>query len=87
MIPICQNVLVKPYPSAEFTSGGLFVPDSVREPSNKVHIVAVGDGSKKRPMLLKPGTTGFRVKSWGIEVEVEGEKHFIMEQSAIIALE
>lgn len=87
MQPILHNVLVKPYPSNETTDGGLFVPDSCKKPSNRVLLVAVGNGTKKKPMTLKAGQSGFRVKEWGIPVEHDGELHFIMNQSAIIALQ
>ncbi len=85
--PILQNVVVKPFMGSEISKGGLYIPDSVRKPSNKVKVVAVGDGSKKRPMRLKVGDIGFRVQEWGQEIEIEGELHYIMEQSAIIATE
>ena len=85
--PILQNVLVKPFPPNETTAGGLFVPDSVKKPSNKVTVVAVGNGSKKRPMKLKVGDIGYRVKEWGNPIELDGELYFMMEQEAIIALQ
>ena len=87
MIPVRQNILVKPYPSEEVSEGGIYVPENAREVSNKVKVVAVGTGTPKKPMLLKAGMTGFRVKSWGQPLEIDGELHFIMEQSAIIALQ
>lgn len=87
MQPIRNNVLVKPYPSDEISEGGIFVPDAARQPSNKVKIVKVGNGTKGKPMLLKEGQTGYRVKNWGQEVLVDGELHYIMEQTAIIALQ
>lgn len=76
-----KNVIVKPYPSSEFSEGGLIVPDSVKKPSNKVSIVSVGD----RVTKVKEGQSGFRVKSWGHDVLINNELHFIMDQSAIIA--
>lgn len=85
--PILHNVVVKPFMSSEISKGGLFIPDSVRKPSNKVKVVAAGNGTKKRPMLLKEGDIGYRVQDWGQEIIIDGEKHFIMEQSAIIALQ
>lgn len=87
MIPIGENVLVKPFASEEVTQGGIFVPDSCREVSNKVLIIAVGKGSKEKPMRLKEGQIGHRVKDWGTEIEINGEKHYLMNQSAIIALQ
>ena len=85
MKPIRTQVLVKPFPSEEKSEGGIFVPDTAKKPSNKVKVVAVGNGFKNKPMLLKEVQTGFRVQDWGQEVLIDGELHFLMEQSAIIA--
>lgn len=87
MKPIGQYVLVKPYPSNDKTEGGLFVPESVQTPSNKVYVVEVGNGSPKKPMLLEKGQTGFRVKDWGEPYIIDGELHFMMTQQSIIALQ
>lgn len=78
-----KNIIVKPYPSSEFSEGGLVVPDSVKKPSNKVLVTSVGG----KVTLVKEGQTGFRVKSWGDPIEIDGELHFIMNQAAIIAKE
>ena len=86
MQPIRNQILVKPYPSDEVSSGGIIVPESFREVSNRVHIVSVGNGTKERPMRLKEGQTGHRVKSWGTEIVMNGELYFLMEDTAIIAL-
>lgn len=86
MTPIRTQVLVKPFPSDEISEGGILVPESAREVSNKVLIVKVGNGTVNKPMNLKPGETGFRVKGWGREVLVEGEQHFLMDQDAILAI-
>lgn len=82
-----QNILVKPFERNNISDGGLFIPDTVKMISNKVKVVGVGNGSKSRPMKLKEGQVGFRVKDWGIDVMVNGELHYIMDQTAIIALE
>lgn len=87
MTPIRSQVLVRPYPADEISEGGILVPLSAREVSNKVKIVKVGNGTKDKPMKLKEGDTGFRVKSWGCEVLVNGELHFLMDQDAILALQ
>lgn len=87
MTPIRTQVLVKPFPSEEVSEFGIIVPESVRKPSNKVMVVKVGNGTKDKPMKLKEGQTGFRVKDWGCEVLISGELHFIMDQDAILAIE
>lgn len=83
MIAHRKNILVKPFPASEYSEGGLLVPDSVKKPSNKVIVTSVGD----RVTKVKEGQVGFRVKSWGEPVEIDGELHFIMDESAIIALQ
>jgi co-chaperonin GroES (HSP10) len=85
--PILNNVLVKPFVGDEFTGGGLIVPESFRKESDKCTIVAVGNGSKNRPMKLKSGTIGYRVSSWGTPIKENGELFYLMEDNAIIALQ
>ncbi len=87
MRPVRNQILVKPFPPNELTQGGLVVPDSVKKPSNKVTIVDVGNGTASRPMRLKRGDVGFRVKAWGQEVLIDGESFFLMEDNAILALQ
>lgn len=86
MQPIRNQILVKPFPSDSITEGGLIVPDSVKKPSNKVTVIKVGNGTKEKPMRLKAGDVGHRVKDWGLEILIEGELHYIMDSDAIIAL-
>ncbi len=85
--PIKNNVLVKPFPSDEFTQSGLFVPENAREVNNKVRIVAVGEGTANNPMVLKPGATAYRVLNWGTEIFIDGEQYFLMDKGALLAQE
>ena len=87
MKPIRSNVLVKPFPPSEISEGGIFVPLSVRKENNRVTIISVGNGTKDRPMQFKPGQGAFRVKDWGTPVEIKGEMHYLMDDSAILATE
>lgn len=87
MQPIRTNILAKPYPPDVLSEGGIFVPESARSESNKMLIIAVGNGTKDRPMKFKKGQTAFRVKEWGTPVDIEGERHYLMDQEAILAVE
>lgn len=82
---IRDNVLVKPFPSDEFSEGGIVVSEAHREVSNKMRVVAVGNGTKDKPMRFKEGDIAFRVKDCGDEIEIGGEKYFIVKQSWLIA--
>jgi chaperonin GroES len=87
MKPIRNNVLVKPFPPSEQSEGGIFVPLSVRKDNNRGTVIAVGNGTNGRPMQFKPGQVVYRVKDWGTPVEIEGENHYLMDDSAILATE
>jgi co-chaperonin GroES (HSP10) len=85
--PIGNNILFKPFPGDEITQGGIIVPDNARGESDKGIIVRVGGGTHNRPMKLKSNTVGFRVHDWGEPIEENGERYYLMEDKAILALE
>lgn len=85
--PIRTQILFKPFPPPELTEGGLIVPDSVKKINNKGTIVKVGSGIEGKPMRLKEGQVGYRVKDWGEAIIENNETYFLMDMSAIICLE
>jgi co-chaperonin GroES (HSP10) len=50
-------------------------------------VVAVGRGTRDRKMPFVAGDVVYRVKEWGTPVDVHGDRHYIMDQNAIIAKE
>lgn len=87
MKPILSQVIFKPFISEEITESGMFVPETAREISNKGAIVAVGTGTKNKPMRLKEGMVVYRTKDWGMGFSFNGEIYFLMDEAAIIAIE
>lgn len=87
MKPIKNQIVFKPFLVNEKTEGGLFVPESFRTDSDRGTIVAVGKGTKDRPMKLKKGDIAYRVHKWGTLVQEKGENFYLMEDSAILATE
>ncbi len=87
MKPIRNNVLLKPFPSDEMSTGGIIIAESYREPSNKMEVIEVGNGTKEKPMRFRKGETVYRVKSWGDEILIDGQVHFLMSDDSIIATE
>ena len=86
MTPIRNQILAKPYPSDEISAGGIIVPDAYRAVSNKMLVVKVGNGTKERPMRIKAGETVFRVKDCGVELMINNERHVLIEDNAILAI-
>jgi len=87
MKPVRNNILTKPFPPDEISEGGIFVPESARQESNKMRVIAVGNGTKERKMIFNPGDIVYRVKDWGTPVDIDGERYYLMDQNGIIAKE
>jgi chaperonin GroES len=83
--PLADRVLVQPAP-AEEKVGGIIIPDTAKEKPQRGTVVAVGDGTKDDPMVLKDGDTVLYGKYSGTELEVEGEKYLMMRQSDVLAI-
>lgn len=81
MTPVLNNILFRPFEGDAVSESGIIIPDSCRGLSNKGVVVAVGNKVKK----VKKGDIGYRVKDWGEEIEVEGIKHYLMNEDAILA--
>ena len=87
MNPVLNQILFKPFPAAEVSASGLYIPETARETSNRGVIIKTGRGKAGKPMLLKEGTIAHRVKDWGEAIIIDNELHFLMDASAIIAVE
>lgn len=76
--PLHEKIIVLPFPAEDKTTGGIIVPDSVKERPNKATVVAVGTGINERPMALKVGDVVLHVKGAGMEIECNGTKYYLM---------
>lgn len=80
-----NRVLVIPSNAESKTAGGIIIPDTAKEKPLKGSIVAVGPGTKDEAMILKENDVVLYSKYSGQEIEFEGIKYLLMNQSDIIA--
>ena len=80
-----NRVLVIPINAESKTAGGIIIPDAAKEKPLKGSIVAVGPGTKDEPMILKENDVILYDKYSGQEIEFEGIKYLLINQSDIIA--
>lgn len=85
--PIKNNVLIRPLPSENVSEGGIFVPESFEVRNQKAEVVAVGNGSKARPMAYKSGDLIYNIKDCGDEILIDGIRHFIIQDTYILMYE
>ena len=71
---------------AEEKVGGIIIPDTAKEKPQHGAVVAVGQGAKDEPMVLKEGDEILYGKYSGTEIEFEGTKYLIMRQSDVLAV-
>ena len=76
--PLADRIVIKVIEDTEQTSGGIFIPDSAKEKSQKGEIVAIGagktlDSGEREPMDVKVGEIVLFAKYSGTDVK-EGNK-------------
>lgn len=84
--PLADRVLIAPTAAEETTLGGIIIPDSAKEKPLKGTVLAVGQGTKDDPMVLKEGDNVLYGKYAGTEIEFEGTKYLMMRQSDVLAI-
>ncbi len=84
--PLSDRVLIEPTAAEEVTMSGIIIPDSAKEKPLKGKVLAVGNGTKDEPMILKAGDTVLYGKYAGTEIEYEGVKYLMMRQNDVLAI-
>ena len=92
IIPLFDNVLIKPLQAEGKTAGGIILPDTVKEKPQIGEVMAIGQGivddGKIVPgsMIVKVGQKVMYKKWGGNEVKVGNEEWTIVEQKDILAV-
>ena len=89
--PLADRVVIQPKEAEEKTSGGIFLPDTVKEKPVEGTIVAAGpgkvaDNGELVKMDVKVGDKVLYGKYSGTEVTLGGEEYLIMRESDIFAV-
>lgn len=76
--PLLDRIVIKVIEDTEQTSGGIFIPDSAKEKSQKGEVVAVGQGKmldsgEREPMDVKVGDIVLYAKYSGTDVKMDTE--------------
>lgn len=91
IVPLFDNVLIKPLEAEQKLPSGLVLPDSAKEKPQMGQVMAVGAGGtddKGNPMkmVVKVGQKVMYKKWGGNEIKVEGAEWMIVEQKDILAV-
>lgn len=91
IMPLFDNVLIKPLEAEEKLPSGIILPDNAKEKPQIGQVMAVGGGTtddKGNPVkiVVKVGQKVMYKKWGGNEVKVNGEEWMIVEQKDILAV-
>lgn len=89
--PLDDRVLVKPIEAEDKTAGGIVLPDTAKEKSQRGEVVAVGAGKlletgERAPLTLKKGDRVVFGKYAGTEIKIDGTQHQIMREHEVLAV-
>jgi len=92
IVPLNDQIVIRPLEAEEKTAGGIVLPDSAREKPQQGRVLAVGDGRRIEGSLdrVRPQVgEGDRVlfgRYAGTTVEVNGEEMLILSEREILAV-
>ncbi|MDR3435513.1 co-chaperone GroES [Telmatospirillum sp.] len=91
MRPLQDRVLIRRVEPDTKTSGGIIIPDTVKEKPMEGEVVAVGPGArdangKTHPLAVKAGDLVLFGKWSGAEIKLDGEDLMIMKETDILGV-
>jgi len=89
--PLNDMVLVVRIEKKDKTTGGIIIPDTVKEKPQEGKVVAVGPGKwdengNRIPLELKKGDRVLFGKYAGNEIKIDGVEHLIMTEDDILGI-
>ena len=89
--PLADRIVIKVIDDVQQTSGGIFIPDSAKEKSQKGKVIAVGEGklndkSEREPMDVKVGEVVLFAKYAGTDVTIGDETFKILSVSDVLGV-
>lgn len=92
MRPLHDRVLIRPVEVSRQTSGGLYLPDSARTPSQVMGVVVeLGEGpvtakGVRLPHLVEVGQTVLFPAEAGFEIDLDDGTYLILRETELLAV-
>ncbi len=84
--PLGERVLIKPVKAEEKTAGGIYIPDEAKEEKKQAIVEEVGKTKDGKDLPLKKGDKVLYGGYSSDELEINGEKHLIIDFKDILAI-
>lgn len=84
--PLRNQIIIELEPVAQTTESGIIIPDSIKDAPLTGTIMAVGPGTKTKPMELKVGDRVLFGQYSGRDIEIEGSKYILQIQDNVLGV-
>ena len=89
--PLHDRIAVKRVAEEEKSSGGIIIPDTVKEKPSEGKVMSAGPGARNKdgkvtPMEVKVGDRVLFGKWSGTEITIDGDELLIMQESDILGI-
>ncbi len=84
--PLHDNVVLQSQTPQKTTKSGIILTGGEESSPNTAKVIAVGPGTKDKPVTLKEGDTVVYKSFASTDVEIGGEKYLIVSEENIIAV-
>jgi chaperonin GroES len=84
--PLADRVLVQVEEAETKSAGGLFIPDTAQQKTQKGTVVACGPGTDKEKMTVSVGQHVMYDKYAGSQLTIDGKDHLILKVGDIVAV-
>ncbi|UTY24361.1 co-chaperone GroES [Treponema denticola] len=82
--PLGDRVLVKPDAVETKTAGGIIIPDTAQEKTQRGVVIAVGDDKEK--IKVSVGQKVIHDKYSGTQIQIDGVDHLILKSNDLVAV-
>ncbi len=89
--PLGTHVIVRRLENEEKTAGGIIIPDTAKEKSQRGEVIAVGNGrqlkdGRRVPLDVREGDRILFSKYAGEEFKINGNEYVILEEDDVLAI-
>ncbi len=82
--PLGNRVLVKPDAVETKTAGGIIIPDTAQEKTQRGVVIAIGDDTEK--IKVSVGQKVIHDKYAGTQIQIDGTDHLILKSDDLVAI-
>ena len=82
--PLGDRVLVKPDAVETKTAGGIIIPDTAQEKTQRGVVIAIGDDKEK--IKVSVGQKVIHDKYAGTQIQIDGVDHLILKSNDLVAV-